>query len=141
MRLAIRLWRGEQVPLGTPAPVSPQQRRIRVFPRSSVRWQARAFTSEDGTERIGVIDSGVNIVIDNFQDFDTIDISTDRLIIWTSATTLPNLQGDTAQSADAPLEFYLEGNIVFRQVIGSSTPIACTTTCRKNVASCSTANC
>ncbi len=106
---------GEPVPLGTATPAPPQQRRIRVFPRSSVRWQARWFPSDDGTERIGVIDSGVNIVIDNFQDFDTIDISTDRLVIWTPSTSLPNLQGDQAQTEDTPLEFYLEGNIVFRQ--------------------------
>ena len=58
----------EAVPQGTPIPspmASAGQRRIRVFSRSSVRWQLRWFPSDDGLERIGVIDSGVNIIIDN----------------------------------------------------------------------------
>jgi hypothetical protein len=91
------------------------RRRIRVFPRSSVRWQARSFPSEDGRERIVVIDSGVNIVIDQVAGFDTIDISTDRLVIWTSADQPPEFRGESTQADETPLEFYLEGNIVFRQ--------------------------
>ena len=108
----------EAVPQGTPIPspmASAGQRRIRVFSRSSVRWQLRWFPSDDGLERIGVIDSGVNIIIDNLNGFDTVDISTDRLVIWTPSNSLPDLEGNSVQSGDAPLEFYLEGNIVFRQ--------------------------
>jgi hypothetical protein len=95
--------------------VSTLRRRIRVFPRSTVRPQAHVFTSDDGRERIAVIDSGVNIVIDHVAGFDTVDISTDRLVIWTSADHLPNFQGESTQADEAPLEFYLEGNIIFRQ--------------------------
>ena len=108
----------EAVPPGTPIPspaANAGQRRIRVFSRSSVRWQLRWFPSDDGLERIGVIDSGVNIIIDNLNGFDTVNISTDRLVIWTPSNSLPDLEGNSAQSGDAPLEFYLEGNIVFRQ--------------------------
>ncbi len=90
-------------------------RRIRVFPRSNVRWQARWFPSEDGRDRIAVIDSGVNIVIDQVAGFDTVDIATDRLVIWTSADQMPDFQGVSTQTGEAPLEFYMEGNIVFRQ--------------------------
>ncbi len=95
--------------------LSSPQRRIRVFPRSSVRWQARWFPSEDGRERIAVIDSGVNILIDHVAGFDTVDISTDRIVIWTSADQSADILRDTAQSDDRPLEFYMEGNIIFRQ--------------------------
>ncbi|MDG2382847.1 MAG: organic solvent tolerance protein OstA [Pirellulaceae bacterium] len=108
--------KSEAIPQGNPSPVAgPAQQRIRVFPRSSVRWQARWFPSDDGLERIGVIDSGVNIIIDNVQQLDTVDISTDRLVIWTPANSLPDLQGGDTQTENVPLELYLEGNIVFRQ--------------------------
>ena len=62
-----------------------------------------------------MIDSGINIVIDQLAGFDTVDISTDRLVIWTSSQQLPDLSGEGAQSEEVPLEFYMEGNIVFRQ--------------------------
>jgi len=95
--------------------ISEPQRRIRVFPRSSVRWQARWFPSPDGQERIGVIDSGINIIIDQLGGFDTVDISTDRLVIWTPSQQLLDLSGEGAPTGEVPLEFYMEGNIVFRQ--------------------------
>ncbi|MCA9148038.1 MAG: hypothetical protein KDA92_02000 [Planctomycetales bacterium] len=87
--------------------------RVRLFSRSSVRWQARSFTSADGREYIAVSDSGLNIVIDNVGDFETVDISTDRLVIWTDANSLPGSDG--ARRAEKNYEFYMEGNIVFRQ--------------------------
>ena len=104
-------------PLVQPPPVVAAEtpRRIRVFPRSSVRWQARWFPSPDGQERIGVIDSGINIVIDQVAGFDTVDISTDRLVIWTPSQQLPDLSGEGTATGEVPLEFYMEGNIVFRQ--------------------------
>jgi hypothetical protein len=91
------------------------QRRIRVFPRSSVGAQGGFFPSDDGRESIGVIDSGVNIIIDNFGGFDTVDIAADRIVIWTTSDQALNIDGDSAQRSEAPLEFYMEGNIVFRQ--------------------------
>jgi len=90
-------------------------RRIRLFPRSSVLPQSSSFLSENGQDRIIVWDSGVNIIIDNVAGFDTVDISTDRLVIWTAADQASNTQGESQQVGDAPLEFYLEGNIIFRQ--------------------------
>ncbi|MCA9168315.1 MAG: hypothetical protein KDB23_11625 [Planctomycetales bacterium] len=87
--------------------------RVRLFSRSSVRWQARSFTSADGREYIAVSDSGLNIVIDNVGEFETVDISTDRLVIWTDANSLPGSDG--ARRAEKNYEFYMEGNIVFRQ--------------------------
>ncbi len=111
-------WSTAQVPTlgGTNgAGTSTTPRRIRVFPRSSVRWQARWFPSPDGRERIGVIDSGVNIIIDQFGGFDTIDISTDRMVIWTANDQAVPVDEAEGSLSDAPLEFYLEGNIVFRQ--------------------------
>jgi lipopolysaccharide assembly outer membrane protein LptD (OstA) len=97
----------------------PNEQRVRILPRGSTRWQAESFVGEGG-QRIITIDSGVNILIDNVAGTDTIDISTDRIVIWTTDEALSSLQESTP--ADLPLEFYMEGNIVFRE--GSRTIFA-----------------
>lgn len=97
-------------------PTGNGSRRIRVFPRSSVPWRAESFETADGSERVAVIDSGVNIIVDRLAGFGTVDISTDRIVIWASAQQRAELEsGNATTDDDAPLEFYLEGNIVFRQ--------------------------
>ena len=65
---------------------------------------------------IAVIDSGVNVIVDGLSgDSGTMDISTDRLVIWTTGVQEPDLTGRTIQDQRVPMEFYMEGNIVFRQ--------------------------
>jgi hypothetical protein len=103
------------LPESRPRITSGGRRRIRVFSRSNVPWQLRWLPSEDGQERIAVIDSGVNIVIDQVAGFETVDLSTDRVVIWTSAEQVQDFQGEGTQADESPLEFYLEGNIIFRQ--------------------------
>jgi len=90
-------------------------RRIRVFPRSDVPVQAQWFPDPASNQWIAVIDSGVNVIVDGVGDLGTLDISTDRLVIWTTGVQEPDLTGRTAQDERVPLEFYMEGNIVFRQ--------------------------
>jgi UDP-N-acetylglucosamine 1-carboxyvinyltransferase len=55
------------------------------------------------------------LVIDGVDPAGPLDISADRLVIWTRGSAQPNLDGADAQAADAPLELYMEGNVVFRQ--------------------------
>ena len=98
-----------QVPLAAP------QRRLRAFPRSSVPLNVRWFPSPSGGEWIAVITSGVNLVIDGVDPAGPLDISADRLVIWTRGQGQPDLDGATAQTADTPLELYMEGNVIFRQ--------------------------
>ncbi len=99
-----------QVTVATPA------RRLRAFPRSSVPLNIRWFPSPSGgDEWIAVITSGVNLVVDGVDPAGPLDISTDRLVIWTRGQAQPDLDGSAAQSADTPLELYMEGNVVFRQ--------------------------
>ncbi|MEI6241509.1 MAG: hypothetical protein WCR51_14065, partial [Planctomycetia bacterium] len=103
------------------APAAPQvatamaTRRLRAFPRSSVPLNVRWFPSPAGGEWIAVITSGVNLVIDGVDPAGPLDISADRLVIWTRGQGQPDLDGSGAQSADTPLELYMEGNVVFRQ--------------------------
>jgi len=102
----------------------PAVRRIAIRSRSNVRMQARVFPSPDGSETVAVITSGVNVIVDGIQNVPgladgKIDIETDRIVIWTARLDSLDLSGqasgEAVQPKEAPLEFYLEGNIVFRE--------------------------
>jgi lipopolysaccharide export system protein LptA len=95
-------------------PVAPA-RRLRAFPRSSVPLAIKWFPSPSGGEWIAVITSGVNLVVDGVDPAGPLDISADRLVIWTQGQAQPDLGGSAAQSPDTPLELYMEGNVIFRQ--------------------------
>ena len=94
-------------------------RRLRAFPRSSVPLDLKWYPSPAGDGWIGVITSGVNLVVDGVavadQPVGTLDISTDRLVIWTRGSAQPDLAGGSAQDGRVPLELYMEGNVIFRQ--------------------------
>ncbi|MBX7164850.1 MAG: organic solvent tolerance protein OstA [Pirellulales bacterium] len=97
-------------------PLPPGTRRLRAYPRSSsVPVNARYFPSADGSEWIVTVDSGINLIIDGIDELGSVDITTDRIVIWTRGLDQPDLQGQVAQSGNTPLEIYMEGNIVFRQ--------------------------
>ena len=85
--------------------------------------QGRVVRTDPASNQwVAVIDSGVNVIVDvnanvpGIGQVGTIDISTDRLVIWTAGLQEPDLTGGrTLQDQRTPLEFYMEGNIVFRQ--------------------------
>ena len=113
----------EAVPAPQPD-AAPSVRRIVIRSRSNVRMQGKVFPSQDGSETIAAISSGVNVVVSGIQNVPgladgKIDIETDRIVIWTARLDSLDLSGQSSgeklQPKDAPLEFYLEGNIVFRE--------------------------
>ncbi len=97
-------------------------RKIQVFPRSAGTGpMLDSITTPDG-EKVTVISGGVNVVVQGLSGdklpttlgpLGDVDIETDRVVIW-GLDTNSGLAG-TTQSADSPLEIYMEGNIVFRQ--------------------------
>ena len=109
---------------GQPVEVLPPgTRRIRVFPRSDVPVQVQWFPDRNTNQWIAVVDAGVNMIVDGVTmpssrgpiTAGSLDISTDRLVLWTSGVEEPDLSGGRLQTQDVPLEIYMEGNIVFRQ--------------------------
>ncbi len=90
-------------------------RRIRVFPRGDVPVQAQWFPDPATQQWIAVVDSGVNLIVDGVDRLESVDVSTDRLVLWTRSAEEPDLTGQTLQDEATPLEIYMEGNIVFRQ--------------------------
>ena len=119
---ALRQTRVEQVqyvapPKAQPSaqPLPPGTRRVRVFPRGDVPVQAQWFPDPRTNQWIAVVDQGVNLIVDGLKGFGSIDVSTDRLVIWTTGSREPDLSGQVAQDDRTPMEIYMEGNIVFRQ--------------------------
>jgi hypothetical protein len=113
---------GQPAALGDPGAPAPDavppagSRRIRVFPRSDVPVQAQWFPNPNRPgEWLAIVTSGVNLIVDGLEGFGSIDVATDRLVIWTQSQQAPDLTGATLQNENAPFEIYLEGNIVFRQ--------------------------
>ena len=95
-------------------------RRIRVIPRSDVPVQLDSAPSPTTGETVTVITNGVNILIDGLPTYSgplgfagSIDVSADRIVVWSGQGL--NIGAPTVQPSNAPLEMYMEGNIVFRE--------------------------
>ena len=96
-------------------PIPSGARRIRAFARSDVAVQAQWFPDPSSDQWIGLIDGGVNLIVDGLREFGSIDVSADRIVIWTTGLHELDLRDQTFQDEQIPLEIYMEGNIVFRQ--------------------------
>ncbi len=96
-----------------PAPLVPAgTRRIRVFPRSDMSAHYDTIADPRGTGSMYIGTGGFNIIIDGLEGFGSVDISTDRFVVWTGGSLAT---GETLQNPATPLEIYMEGNVVFRQ--------------------------
>lgn len=94
--------------------------RISVFPRSDIPVQVEWRQEPATGEWVGLITSGVNVLIHGVPGIgvwqpETIDIATDRMVIWVKGLEQPDLSGQRPLPADAAVEVYMEGNIVFRE--------------------------
>lgn len=92
-------------------------RRVRIFPRSSVPFQADSLKLENTTppEQVTILTGGINLLIEGVDSYGVIDMSADRMVIWTRVRENDELETDTIQTRDEPFQVYLEGNIVLRQ--------------------------
>jgi hypothetical protein len=89
--------------------------RIRVQGRSGVLPGFDGFLNSQTNEWVMIAKSGVNIVVDGVDQFGSIDVDTDNLVMWTEGELLRDADGTAVQTKDKPLEIYMEGNVVFRQ--------------------------
>jgi len=92
-------------------------RRVRISPRSAVPYQLQSFLSKETIppERVWVLTGGVNVLIDGVDGYGTIDLSADRMVIWTRPGNSQQLRTETLQTRDTPFQVYMEGNVVIRQ--------------------------
>ena len=96
---------------------SVELRRIRIFPRDATHFFLESQESKQTTppEQIWVIKGGVNLLIDGIEEIGTVDLSADRMVIWTRTGNREEFQSETLQTRDTPFQVYMEGNIVIRQ--------------------------
>ncbi len=99
-------------PVGPPAPGT---RRIHVHPRSNVPMEFEWLGDEATNRWTAVINFGVNVIVEGDSQMGLLDVSADRVVIWTVGPDSFNLSAGPAQAEDVPLEIYMEGNIVFRE--------------------------
>ena len=96
--------------------IAPGTLRVRVWPRGDPGGvNAQWFPSANGRESIAVITGGINVLVEGIDGIHTVDISTDRLVVWVGGAQQLNLSGISTVDEKTPLEFYMEGNIEFRQ--------------------------
>ncbi len=122
--------------------------RIRVYSRGDVSPQAQWKKDPQSNQWILVADQGVRMIVDGLSPPEgnipglgrepiRLDISTDRLVYWTTSANQPDLTGQAAQDENQPREVYLEGNVVFLQGDRVIRRTPCTTTCGTTSAQCS----
>jgi hypothetical protein len=113
----------QTVPAPLPsAPPRSSFRKILILPRAEgLGPQLESIQTPTG-EHVVVVSGGVNVVVQGLSSdslpqtlgpLGDIDIEADRVVVW-GVDTSGGLNGAT-QQAGAPLEIYMEGNIVFRQ--------------------------
>ena len=110
-------WRA--VPLQQPGGL----RHVRVSPRSfAMPYSILSIESKNTTppEQITILTGGVNVLVDGMvlggvEGLGAIDLSADRVVIWTEATENGQFSADMLQRPEAAFQLYLEGNIVIRQ--------------------------
>lgn len=106
-------------------PLEPQSglRRVRVSPRSiAMPFNIQSYMSNNTTppEQITLITGGVNVVVDGMtvggqEGSGAVDLSADRVIIWTEATESGQFSPEMLQRPEQSFQLYLEGNIVIRR--------------------------
>lgn len=100
----------EEIAPPATATVVPNGQRVQFFARGGGRFNMPSFNDEQRGERVVLITSGVQIVVDNIDQLGTVVVETDRLVFWA-----PLSGPGGAAASEGPLELYMEGNIVFRQ--------------------------
>lgn len=107
-----------QFDAGEPMPatvsVEPPTLRVRFEGRYSTGFHAEKGTDPNTGETIGRIENGILVTVEGLGDLGDVSLAADRVIVW-SKSGIPELfgQGDAGGSKD--YEFYLEGNVIFRQ--------------------------
>ncbi len=119
----------QTVPSPPPGPPRPSFRKIIIQKRQEGLSPSLESIQSPTGEPVVVVSGGVNIIVQGLSSegmpqalgpLGDVDIEADRIVIW--GYDLNSGMNGASQQADAPLEIYMEGNIVFRQ--GSRTAFA-----------------
>jgi hypothetical protein len=106
-----------------PSRPAPRARSVSITGRSSVPPQMQSYPSPNPDETVVAISPGVRVQISGIQNVpglisNVVTLEADRVVAWTTAIGKLNTTGQAMQSPAADedrWEFYLEGNIVYRE--------------------------
>ena len=109
----------EAVPVSPVVEPQPTARSLQVISRSNVPMQSKNYVDRVPGEQAIVVSGGVRVIVSGIQNVeglesDTVSLEADRVVIWTNSFAGLSLGGE-AQAVDGHWEFYLEGNIIFRE--------------------------
>lgn len=114
--------RGPVVPIETVQAEQKQskgKRRVQLSSRSTTSYNFSSIENTKTTppETIVTITDGVRLVVEGVEKFDVLDLTADRVVIWTRSLDQEGIQAvlEQEEGSDAPLQVYLEGNIIIRQ--------------------------
>ncbi len=95
-------------------------RRVQIFPRGNVPIQLQTRPGATPDQQIYIVTQGVRAVVEGleggaFGEVGKVILEADRVVVWgpSLGSLLRNREARSARNL--PLEFYLEGNVVFRQ--------------------------
>ncbi len=95
-------------------------RRVQIFPRTNIPIQLETRPGPTPQQQIYIVTQGVRAVIEGVEgtavgEVGKVILEADRVVVWgpSLGSLIQNRQAYTAENL--PLEFYLEGNVVFRQ--------------------------
>ena len=103
---------------------SPVRRRFGFYPRTGQPYSFGTERSTQSTppEQIVIVSGGVkmnveSVMSDGTAGDDAVELAADSMVVWTELNSFTDLTagGESIQAGDAPLQIYLEGNIVIRQ--------------------------
>ncbi len=106
---------GNILPVDLGTALESGQRLITVTARNDIPLNFNWKTQPDTDVSVVYLSGGINMTVAGTGPEGTIDITADKLVIWSDGKNVPDLNGNKSQSNTLPLQVYLEGNVVFRQ--------------------------
>jgi hypothetical protein len=100
----------------TPIFVGQAGSRVTIDGRSGGNINLRFVTDPARNEGVAIANSGVRITVFGVDQLGTVAVEADRVVVWSPQFNARNPAAMSGfQGGDGQYEFYLEGNIVFRQ--------------------------
>ena len=109
----------EVVPASPAVEPQPTAKSLQVMSRSNVPMQLKTYPGRVPGELVVALSGGVRAIVSGIQNVaglesDTISLEADRVVVWTNSVA-GLTPGTSQQVAEGRWEFYLEGNIIFRE--------------------------
>ncbi|MBC8352603.1 MAG: hypothetical protein H8E66_11475 [Planctomycetes bacterium] len=109
----------EAVPAFPAAEPQPTARSLQLRSRSNTPIQWKSYPGRVPDEQVWAISGGVRLIVSGIQgveglESDTVSLEADRVVVWTNSVAGVSTDEST-QVVDGSWEFYLEGNIIFRE--------------------------